>query len=114
MELHDWTKEFREVERVEDIPAEMQRIVEKWTTIKYFFTGMMALCLALAAPLAFVTNKAPVQGAMALLMFSALASLIGLAGARLRADIRLATLRLRLEWHRNITAELRKSEAEDL
>lgn len=109
MELHDWTKEFREVERVEEIPAEMQRIVEKWTTIKYAFTGMMVLCLVLMLPVSYLNPHV-----MGLLGYGALASMIGLAGARLRADIRLATLQLRLEWRRNIDAELRKSQAEDL
>ena len=109
MEWYDWTKEFQDDNLTEDIPAKMQKAQAAWTTIKIMATCGMTLCLVLVIPFAFF--PLPIQG---VLVFGALACLIALAGSRIRLDIRLAMYHILMEWQKNLSAELRKSEAEDL
>lgn len=110
MNILNWTAEFQDVTIPKDIPAEMQRLKESFSKIQIAFTCGMVFCLILMVPLTLISTVR----AEAMLGFSALACVVGLAGARIRTDIRLAMYRLMLEWQGNISAELRKSEAEDL
>ena len=109
MEWLDWTKDFQDETISEDIPAKMQKVEESFTKIKIIATCGMALNLVLMV--AFVFSPIHTQG---FFVFGSLACVVALAGSRIRADIRLAMYRLMLEWQRNLAAEMRKSEAEDL
>jgi len=109
MEWYDWTKEFQDDKTTEDIPAKMHKVEETFTRIKIMATCGMVLNLILM--ISFVFSPIRTQG---FFVFGSLACVIALAGSRIRADIRLATYRLMMEWQRNLAAEMRKSEAEDL
>lgn len=109
MEWYDWTKEFQDEKITEDIPAKMRQIEAKWKTIKLFFTCLMVFNLVMMIP--FASSRVHIEGVF---VFGSVVSVVALAGVRIRCDIRLAMYRIMLEWQRNISAELRKSEAEDL
>ncbi len=110
MKWYNWTKEFEDETITEDIPGKMRSEQATFATIQIVSTCGMILCLILAG---ISILSGPIR-AEALFVGGAVACMIALAGSRIRLDIRLAMYQIMMEWRRNISGELRKSEAEDL